>query len=100
MMAQILMKDDDIASVKHDCIEVVMSDEYGDELATEAFYYKSLREVIKKIERKHRKSLSSVVDSGDEVWALITTPKRSYKLTTITFEQKEPFNNENLIRNH
>jgi len=86
MIAQILTKYDDIASVKHDCIEVAMSDEYGNELTIEAFYYKSLQEVIKKIERKHRQALSSIINSGNEVWAIITTPKRSYKLSTITFD--------------
>lgn len=86
MIAQILTKDDDIAAVKHDCIEVAMSDEYGNELTIEAYYYKSLQEVIKKIERKHRRVLSNIVDFGDEVWAIITTPKRSYRLSTITFE--------------
>lgn len=86
MIAQILTKHDDIASVKHDCIEVTMSDDFGNELTIEAFYYKSLQEVIKKIERKHKKALSNIVDSGNEVWAIITTPKRSYKLTTITFD--------------
>lgn len=86
MIAQILTKHDDIAVVKYDCIEVVMSDEYGNELTTEAFYYKSLQEVIKKIERKHKQALSSIVDFGDEIWAIITTAKRSYKLSTITFE--------------
>jgi|GEM_PF-2085156 len=86
MIAQILTKHDDIATVKHDCIEVAMSDEYGDELTKEAFYNKSLQEVIRKIERKHRQALCSIVDSGDEVWAIITTPKRSYRLSTITFD--------------
>ncbi len=86
MKAQILTKHDDIAVVKHDCIEVAMSDEYGNELTTEAFYHKSLQEVIKKIEKKHRQTLSSIVDFGDEVWAIITTPKRSYKLSTIMFD--------------
>lgn len=86
MIAQILNKHDDIATVKYDCIEVVMSDEYENELTNEAFYHKSLQEVIKKIESNHRKALSSILKSGDEVWAIITTAKRSYKLTTITFE--------------
>lgn len=86
MMANILTKDDDIASVKYDCIESLISDEYGNELTTEAFYEKSLGEVIENIEKKHRTALSSVVDSGNEVWAIITTPKRSYKLSTITFD--------------
>lgn len=85
MIAQILTKHDDIASVKHDCIEVAMSDELGNELTIEAFYYKSLQEVIKKIERKHRKTVSNIVVLGSEVWAIITTPKRSYKLSTIKF---------------
>ncbi|MBG9479398.1 hypothetical protein [Lysinibacillus sphaericus] len=100
MIARIVTKNDDIASVKHDCIEVAMSDEFGNELTIVAFYYKSLQEVIKKIERKHKKTLSNIVDSGSEVWAIITTPKRSYKLTAITFDRKEPLNNENLISNH
>lgn len=86
MIAQILTKHDDIAEVKHDCIEVAMSDEYGNELTIEVFYYKSLQEVIKKIERKHRQALCSIVDSGDEIWAIITTAKRSYMLTTINFD--------------
>lgn len=86
MMAQILTKNDDSALVKYDCIEVVTSDEYGDELTKDAVYNKSLQEVIKKIERKHRQALCSVVDSGDEVLAIITTAKRSYKLSAIMFE--------------
>lgn len=86
MMAHILTKNDEIASVKYDCIEVVMSDEYENELTTDAFYNKSLQEVIKKIERKHKKALCSIVDSGNEVWAIITTAKKTYKLSTITFD--------------
>lgn len=86
MIARILTKHDDLASVKHDCIEVAISDEYGNELTIEAYYYKSLQEVIKKIERKHSQALSNIVDFGDEVWAIITTTKRSYRLSTITFD--------------
>lgn len=86
MIVQILNKHDDIATVKYDCIEIVMSDEYENELTKEAFYHQSLQEVIKKIEGKHRNALSSILKSGDEVWAIITTAKRSYKLSTITFD--------------
>lgn len=86
MIAQILTTHDDIATVKYDCIEVAMTDEYENELTKESFYHKSLQEVIKKIERRHRKALCSILNSGDEVWAIITTAKRSYKLSTITFD--------------
>lgn len=85
MLAKIWTSEDDIAQIKYDCINISKSDHKENLIDEYALYNQTLNQAIKIIERKHNKSLSSILDSNDGIWAIITTPKRMYKLTTINF---------------